>query len=290
MPTAQELLAQGDPKAALAQLQQQVRSNAADPKLRTFLFQLLCVLGQWQRALDQLQVCGELDAGTLAMVNTYRPALQCEAVREAVFKGSTVPHAFGRPQNWVALLAQALQAEGQGDATQAAQLREMAFEQAPATPGTLDGQAFDWIADADSRLGPVLEVIINGRYGWLPFSSAQRIVFEAPVDLRDLVWTPAQIIFAHGGETVALVPTRYAGTTAQPDGPLLMSRRTDWLELAAGQYKGLGQRVLSTSGTELGLLEARELLLEPAPIDHGDDESDEALDGSPGSDQAAAAG
>ncbi len=267
MPTAQELLVNGDPQAALAQLQQQVRANAADPKLRIFLFQLLSVLGQWQRALDQLQVCGELDAGTLAMVNTYRSALQCEAVRQAVFEGSTLPHIFGQPQEWVALLAQALQADAQGDSAQAMRLRELAFEQAPATPGSADGQAFDWIADADSRLGPVLEVIINGRYGWLPFFNLHKIVIEPPTDLRDLVWAPAHIMFANGGETVALLPTRYAGTATESDPQLLMSRKTEWLTIAEGpagpQYRGLGQRLLATSAADFGLLDLREILLQP---------------------------
>src|SRR5437868_6568515 len=82
---AEELLAAGDTQGALELLQRQVRERAADPKLRVFLFQLLCVLGQWQRAFTQLQVCGEMDAAALPMVNTYREALQCEAVREAVF-------------------------------------------------------------------------------------------------------------------------------------------------------------------------------------------------------------
>ncbi len=108
--TAQALVAAGDPQGALQRLQQDVRAHAGDPKLRIFLFQLLCVLGQWQRALSQLQTCGELDAGALAMVATYREALQCEAVREAVLAGKTTPHVFGRPQAWVPLLAEALQA------------------------------------------------------------------------------------------------------------------------------------------------------------------------------------
>ena len=82
MSTAEEVLAAGDTQGALELLQRQVRERAADPKLRVFLFQLLCVLGQWQRALNQLQVCGDMDAGTLAMVSTYREALKCEAVRE----------------------------------------------------------------------------------------------------------------------------------------------------------------------------------------------------------------
>jgi hypothetical protein len=131
----------------------------------------MCVLDQWQRAHDQLKVCGELDAGTLAMVNTYSAALQCEAVREAVFAGRNLPHVFGPPTAWVALLAQALQIESQGHAEQAAALRAQAFDQAPASPGQADGQVFAWLADADSRLGPVLEVIINGRYGWLPLGA-----------------------------------------------------------------------------------------------------------------------
>jgi type VI secretion system protein ImpE len=263
MATAQELITAGDPQGALALLQQQVRSKAADPKLRVFLFQLLCVTGQWQRALTQLQVCGELDAGTLAMVNTYREALQCEAVREAVFAGKTTPHAFGQPQAWVALLAEALQADARGDVAGAARLRAQAFDDAPATPGSLNGEAFDWIADADSRLGPVLEAVVNGRYCWIPFTALAKVDIEAPVDLRDLVWSPAHLEFVNGGATVALLPSRYPGSSAAGDPLLMMARKTEWVELAPDQYRGLGQRVFTTSSADVGILEARTIVLQP---------------------------
>ena len=64
---AEQSLKYGDPAAALAQLQEQVRARPADPKLRIFLFQLLCVLGQWERALNQLKVASGLDPAALAM-------------------------------------------------------------------------------------------------------------------------------------------------------------------------------------------------------------------------------
>lgn len=262
---AQALLQSGDPAAALQALQKQVRANAADVKLRVFLFQLLCVMGQWQRALDQLKVCGELDAATLAMVNTYGPALQCETLREAVFAGRTTPHVFGPPAAWVALLAQALQAQAQGHAAQAAALREQAFEQAPASPGQADGQRFAWLADADSRLGPVLEVVINGRYGWLPLMHVRQLDIEPVTDLRDLVWAPAHLQFVNGGETVALLPSRYAGSTAQADPALWLARKTEWVELADGQFRGLGQRIWTTDEAELGLLQVRQLVLDELP-------------------------
>ena len=267
--TPEELLAAGDPQGALKALQQKVRANAADVRLRTFLFQLLALLGQWQRASDQLKVCGELDAGTLAMVNTYQPALQCEAVREAVFAGRTLPHVFGPPTEWVASLAQALKLDAEGQPAAAAAQRAAALEQADACAGTLDDQAFEWIADADSRVGPVLEVIINGRYGWLPMVHVAKLDIEAVADLRDLIWAPAHLTFANGGETVALLPVRYAGTPLAEGGALAMSRQTEWIEIGhtadsgSVQYRGIGQRVLATDAAERGLLEVRRIALKP---------------------------
>lgn len=264
MASAEDLLAAGDVAGALKELQRRVRANASDARLRIFLFQFLAVLGQWQRALDQLKVCADLDAGTLAMVNTYRPAVQCEAVREAVFAGSITPHVFGPPTEWVAQLAQALQADAQGQPTQAVKARADALDQAPASSGRLNGVAFEWIADADSRLGPVLEVIINGRYGWLPFMHLSALTIEPVADLRDLVWAPAHITFTNGGDTVALLPVRYSGSADSGDAALQLARRTDWLSLADDQYRGLGQRVLVTDSAEHGLLEVREIVFDTA--------------------------
>src|SRR3954452_22307869 len=101
---AEELLKTGVPADALARLQEQVRARPDDPKLRVFLFQLLCVLGQWDRALNQLKVATELDASTIAMAQMYGDAVRCEAVRRAVFDVGTSPMVFGQPDEWLALL------------------------------------------------------------------------------------------------------------------------------------------------------------------------------------------
>jgi type VI secretion system protein ImpE len=171
---------------------------------------------------------------------------------------------FGKPQAWVAQLVEALQADVRGDHALATHLREQALEAAPTVGGTLNGEPFEWIADADSRLGPVLEVIINGKYGWMPFASVAGITFEPPTDLRDMVWAPVAIEFPNGGGTVALVPTRYAPMPEGTEASLRLSRGTDWLEISPGQYRGVGQRVLTTDQTELGLLDVRTLTLDVA--------------------------
>lgn len=267
-----ELLAERSLQPVLTKVQDQVRREPANPKHRIFLFQLLSILGQWERALTQLNVLEEMDAGSLPMVQTYREALRCEMLRADVFAGRRSPLIFGDPEPWVALLLEALRLTAEGHHEQAAPVREQAFEGAPATAGMIDNQPFTWIADADSRMGPVLEAIVNGRYFWIPFHRIGSIKLEAPVDLRDLVWMPAFFTWSNGGETVGLVPARYPGSQASTDPTLQLSHKTEWIEQAEDVYIGLGQRMLATDAGEYPLLDARLLRLgdataEPTVLD-----------------------
>jgi type VI secretion system protein ImpE len=114
----------------------------------------------------------------------------------------------------------------------------------------------------------VLETIINGRYGWVPLCNLARLRVDEPTDLRDLVWTAAHLDFPNGGQTVALVPTRYVGTTAEGDAATWLARRTDWLPLGAADsphYRGLGQRWFVFGEHEQGLLQLRDVVFS-APV------------------------
>jgi type VI secretion system protein ImpE len=261
---AEDRLAAGDPFQSLANLEADIRQRPADVKLRVFLFQLLVILGQWQRALSQLEVIGELDASALPMVHTYRAAIRGELLRERVYAGEAAPLVIGEPERWLALLIEALRAgAGAGPAAGSA-LREEAFEQAPASAGAVDGEPFEWLADADPRLGPVLEACLNGAYYWIPVDRLRRVSIEAPSDLRDLVWIPAVVEWVNGGTAVALIPTRYPGSERHPEGVVRLARKTEWQEVADGVFFGAGQRVLATDAAEYPLLEIREIVLKPA--------------------------
>lgn len=263
---AEQAIRDADPDLALKYLQDGVRGNPADPKLRVFLFQLLSVQGQWDRALNQLNVAAELDASTLAMAQMYREALRCEALRNDVFAGRRSPLVFGMPEQWLALLIESLLAAGQGDAARATALREQAFNDAPPSAGTIDGEAFSWIADADMRLGPVCEAVINGKYYFVPYSALAKIDIEPPEDMRDLVWMPAHFVFTNGGEAVGVIPTRYPGSEQDPDPLIRLARKTDWVEVSNGIFHGLGQRVLTTNVSEKPLMNIREIAFSPTAV------------------------
>ena len=281
MSEAEVLLAASDPAGALEALTQQVRAKPADATLRAFLAQLLWVLGQWERARNQLSVAAELDALAIPMKQVYGDAIRCEGVRAEVFAGRRTPMVFGQPDEWLALLIESLLREGKGDASAATDLRQRAFDAAPASAGSLDGQRFEWLADADMRLGPVLEAFVNGKYYWVPLARLARIQIEPPEDLRDCVWLPANLQFENGGETLALVPTRYVGSDASADGTLQLARKTEWSELAEGVWVGAGQRVLGSDVGEYPIMEIRDIQFNAGESDgkRGADEQDAANDG-----------
>jgi len=258
---AEQSLREGNLDDALEQLQQKVRDDPSNAKYRIFLFQLLAVLGRWDRALNQLNVLGDLDPSTLAMVQTYREALRCEVLRAEVFRGERTPLVFGDPEPWLALLMQAAKLIGSGNHDGALPLREQAFEEAPVTAGSVDGKPFEWIADGDSRLGPVLEAIVNGRYYWIPFDRIREIQLEKPVDLRDVVWMPAQFSWANEGQAVGLIPTRYCGSESSADDALRLARKTVWEERPGETFLGLGQRMLATDGGDYSLMDVRHVVL-----------------------------
>jgi type VI secretion system protein ImpE len=265
--TAEESVRAGRLDDALADLQGQVRKKPADPRLRVFLFQLLAVRGAWDRALTQLKVAAELDPSTMAMVQTYQEALRCEALRAEVFAGRRTPLLFGEPAEWMALLVEALRLTAAEKFDDARELREKAFEGAPATPGQIDDQPFAWIADADPRLGPVLEAVVNGRYYWIPFSRLREIRIEKPQDLRDVAWMPAHLTLANGGDAVALIPTRYPGSEAATDPRLVMARSTEWIERPGPTFLGLGQRLLTTDQGDNALMDIRVIRIDSPEAD-----------------------
>ena len=260
---AAELIQSGQLEPGLAALQVEIRNQPEDTRLRVFLFQLNCVLGRLDKALTQLQVVASIDAETMMLAHIFRPVIACEFLRREVFAGQRTALIFGEPAEWMGLLVQADALLAKGEFAAAADLRSQAFEAAPTSAGKINGEPFEWIADADSRLGPMLEAIIDGKYYWVPFCRIQKIESEAPSDLRDLVWLPVQFTWTTGGTAVGHIPSRYVGTENSTDDALRLARKTDWQNQPGDTFLGLGQRIFATDANEYPLLACRSIEFTP---------------------------
>jgi type VI secretion system protein ImpE len=256
---AETLLKGGDIAGARASLAALLRREPGNPAARQFFWQLVALHGEWEKAGAQLQALSTSEPKAMMMAGVYNQALAAMLTRDAVWAGRERPQSIVGTEPWVEGLLDGLHATCV-QAPDATARVEAALDAAPASSGSLNGEAFTWIADADPRLGPMLEVIVGDQYGFLPFAAVKRIVFNGPEDLRDLIWAQVDIELRSGQTSAAMLPVTYPGTGASGEAPLLLARATAWHDLA-GLEIGLGQHLLSTDGPEIGLLELRQLVI-----------------------------
>lgn len=238
-------------------IQQKIRSEPTEPKWRMGLFQRYCQVGRWQKALEQLQAYARSHPQGESFAYAYRVALQQEQYRERVFKGELDAPLPASADDWLRVLASTLRAQSEGSLT-VADLREQAFQLAPTSSGVLDEKPFQWIADADSRLGPVCEAILEGQYQWIPFSDIESIRIIEPSSVCDLVWLSAGIKLWDEESKPALIPARYPLLDDWSD-EHLRSALTSWDEQGVNGWIGRGVRIIATDEEEKSLIDVRRI-------------------------------
>jgi type VI secretion system protein ImpE len=124
--------------------------------------------------------------------------------------------------------------------------------------GTLNGQPFLSIEDADPRIGARLEVFAGDSYMWLAFDQIASIEMRPPQKLRDLLWAPATIHTAEGFEGAdlgeVLLPVLSPFSSAHADDLVRLGRMTVWEGEAP-----FGQKMLLVDDEEIPLLDIRSL-------------------------------
>lgn len=226
---ARELLQAGKLDEAIQAVGAELRSSPMDVKKRTMLFELLCFAGQYDRAEKQLDVLAgnnkETDMGALL----YRAALHAERVRHDLFAKKEYP---------------------------------TAPETGTAVRGTINGQPFQTLEDADPRIGARLEVYAAGAYLWLPLEHISSVQMQPPKRLRDLMWITALV---HTGEQFkgkelgeVLLPALQPFSWKHADETVRLGRMTEWQD-EGGEAVPFGQKMLLVDGEEMPILEVREI-------------------------------
>lgn len=232
--TADELYRAGRVDAAVELLGAELREHPTDLRRRTFLFELLCFTGKYDRAERQLEVLAQ--GGKDAQLGTllYRSALHAERQRQSMFESRAFPTGAAPRQ----------------------------------VSGTINGQPFTSLVDADPRIGARLELFAGGAYTWLPFEHVASVQLQPPQRLRDLLWAPALVRPAEHMSRLelgeVLVPVLAPLTWQHPDEAIRLGRVTQWQDLEDGAQIPVGQKMLLVDDEEFPLLEVRELVITPS--------------------------
>ncbi len=230
---ARALYEKGELDRAIEVLGEELRENPTDARRRTFLFELLCFAGRRDRAEKQLDALArdgqEAEMGALL----YRAALHADGERDRKFEDEDFSRASSGP--------------------------------APVS-GTLNGERFESLQDADPRIGARLEVFAGGEYMWLPLEHVASLRVEKPQRLRDLLWVPAQVQVGpelHALELgEVLLPVLSPLTSRSSEDALRLGRATDWAETSDGIPYPVGQKLFLVDDEAVPVLEVRELVID----------------------------
>jgi len=232
---ARQLYEAGKLEDAIVALSDEVRNDPTNIRQRTFLFELLCFAGRYDRAGKQLEVIAGSSKEAELGAWLYRSALHAELIRQEKFDPDgplVIPPA------------------------------------APAVTGTLNGNAFSTLEDADPRIGARLEVFAAGQYTWIPFRQIAAIRMEPPKRLRDLLWAPARVMPGEDYKELelgeVLLPVLAAGTWRSDDDEVRLGRVTDFVAADDEHAIPIGQKLLLVDGEPFPILEIRELVITPA--------------------------
>lgn len=234
----QELYRAGRLTDAIKALSAELRDNPTDVRRRTFLFELLCFAGEYERADKQLEVLSQAGPESEMGVLLYRSALFAERQRHDLFERGEFP--------------------GSDD-------------DRPGRGGTVNEKTFSSFADADPRTGAMLELFAAGNYLLLPMEHVASIEIPQPKKLRDLIWTPAAVRTTHAfkgtelGEV--LLPVLAPFSWRHPDEAVRLGRMTVWEKPEGLDYQvPFGQKMWMVDEDEVPFLELRALEFNAASV------------------------
>ena len=226
--TATDLFQAGRLDEAVQAIGVDLRRDPTDSKRRTFLFELLCFSGEYDRAEKQLDILADSSKEAAMGALLYRSALQAERTRRRMFETGDFP-----------------------------------LGAAPPVGGQVDQRPCESIEDADPRLGARLEVYAAGAYLWIPFEHIASLEIQPPKRLRDLLWIPALL---HTGPAFkgrelgeVLLPVLTPLASKHPDAQVRLGRQTLWQESTDGDSIPAGQKMFLADEEEFPILEVRRL-------------------------------
>lgn len=236
----QELYRAGHLTDAIKALSAELRENPTDVRRRTFLFEMLCFAGEYERADKQLEVLAQAGPQSEMGVLLYRSALYAERQRQDVFERGEFPS-------------------------------EQAEDDSPDRGGTANGKSFSYFSDADPRTGAKLEMFAAGNYLLLPIEHVASIEIPPPQKLRDLIWTPAAVrttpAFKGTELGEVLLPVLAPFSWRHPEEAVKLGRMTVWEKPEGSKYQiPFGQKMWLVDDEEIPFLELRALEFNPASV------------------------
>src|SRR5688572_3566966 len=231
-----------------------VKTNPTNATARTFLFELCCFSGDWERAEKQLDVIGHQDANTMIGSLIYKQNFAAERNRMKLFSDGLKPEFLGPEPPHLTGLFDAINRIREGNGAEARAAIDRVEEERPAYSCEVNGEGFSDFRDYNDLTMCVFEVFFKDSYVWLPFETVASIDFFKPKTLRELYWIQAEVELVNGLKGEMFFPALYSGTWKSENDLVRLGRMTDWRDVGDEVFVGEGTKMFWMDGRDKSLL------------------------------------
>jgi len=234
-----------------------VKSKPTDATARTFLFELSCFSGDWDRAEKQLDVIGHQDTNAMVGSLMYRQNFKDERDRLKLFSDGLKPQFMTAVPSYVEDLFSAVNRMREDHVFEARGILDSVEENRPAFACSVNGEEFSDFRDYNDLTMCVFEMFHKDSYMWLPFEGVQKVTFFEPKSLRDLYWIQGEIELTNGMSGEVFFPALYSGSWKSANDQVRLGRMTDWRDAGDDVFVGEGMKMFWMDGRDKSILDIR---------------------------------
>jgi type VI secretion system protein ImpE len=257
---ALELFNDGKLSESIAAAIEEVKSHPADVSKRLILSELLCFIGEFEKADKHLETAFLQSPDLNLPTALGRQLIRAATARRKWFDDCAVPDMLPPVDPIVEQQLKLWTLHRAGDADLVTESINHLQSYCDSTDGIAGEVPFTGFRDLDDSTAACLEVLTStGKYYWVPWHRIEILEFEPVRRPRDLLWREAHIVVRQGPDAVVYVPVIYPATSVNDGDQALLGRSTHWQESETGAVMGIGQRIFLINDQEKAILDLEQV-------------------------------
>lgn len=229
----------------------QLREDPLAVNTRALYIELLCLLGELEKADQQLDLMLRQHPDYVAGVVNLRQLIRAASARRDFYHAGMTASVFGEPDPmFKAQLTLRLALHEQDLQSAIAAATELESNRGSA-PVMVNGDDYAVIRDLDDSLNGYLELFgTDGKFYLAKFDEIEHLAFKPAQSLLDTVWRRAEVFIKNGPQGEVFVPMTYMGSS---DISSRLGRDTDWQQHDDRLVIGTGLKMLLVGDSALPL-------------------------------------
>ncbi|MER0403946.1 type VI secretion system accessory protein TagJ [Vibrio vulnificus] len=256
----QDHLSRSELGLAKEALIKEIKLAPKNATIRSKFIELLCIMGEFERADEQLMQSIKLFPEYLPGASQIRHLVKAAQARKDFFAGAASAQFIEGTEKLGETIVQFILAQKENNHEELISVCERAEQSRQALQFEINGVRYEDVRDLDDRLGGFIELFSSaGNYFLVPMDHIHYLELKPATNMLETLWRPCEFDIQGLGEGEAHFPMTYVDSES---GNQKLGRETDWKNvLGTDHCIGQGQKMWLVGDNALALSQLERVAL-----------------------------